>query len=218
MAVDFQVVFAQELIELTSVQEIQGFTPRTLDVLGKDFRAVDEVTVNGLPSPEVVIVSRRRLMAQVPRQLGLSPVSGVSVLSNKLAITEKSVLRFRLGQTTSKVTGILRLVQIFLKVLFTTPGSDIFAPRIGAGALKNLGLTFGVSQGTNVVSDFIVAVGTAQRQILAIQARDPTIPLDERLLTAKVTTAGYNVQESALHVSVEVTSQTGRAALANVAV
>jgi len=218
MAVDFQVVFAQELIKLTSIQEIQGFTPRTLDILGEDFRAVDEVLVNGLPSPEVVIVSRRRMMAQVPRQLGLSQVSTVSVISNKLAITEKSVLRFRLGKTPSKVTGTLRLVQIFLKVLFTTPGSDIFAPRIGAAALKNLGLTFGVSQGTNVVSDFIVAVGTAQRQILAIQARDPTIPLDERLLTAKVTTAGYNVQESALHVSVEVTSQTGRAALANVAV
>lgn len=218
MAVDFQTVFAQELIQLNSVQEIQGFSPRTVDVLGQDFRAVDEVTVNGLPSPEVVIVSRRRLMARVPPQLGLAPISNISVLSNKLAITEKSILRFRIGHTPSKVTGTLRLVQAFLKILFTTPGRDIFAPRIGAGALKNLGLTFGVSQGTNVVSDFIVAVGTAQRQMLAIQARDPTLPLDERLLSARVTTAGYNVQESALHVSVEITSQTGRAALANVAV
>lgn len=218
MSVDFQTVFAQELIQLNSVQEIQGFLPRTLDILGQDFRSVDEVMINGLPSPEVVILSRRRMMAQVPKQLGLAPVSSVSVVSNQLAITERSVLRFRIGHTPSKVTGILRLVQVFLKILFTTPGKDIFAPRVGAAALKNIGLNFGVSQGANVVSDFIVAVGTAQRQILAIQARDPSLPLDERLLAARVTTAGYNSQESALHVSVEITSQTGRAALANVVV
>jgi hypothetical protein len=193
-------------------------SPRTLDVTGKDFRSLDEVMINDLPSPSVVVLSRRRLLAQVPVQLGFTRVTSVSVISNQLAVTDKSILRFRLGQTTSKVTGILRLVQIFLKILFTTPGRDIFAPRIGAAALKSVGLTFGAVQGGNIVSDFIVSVGTAQRQLIAIQARDPSLPLDERLLSARVLSAGYNEQEAALVVSVEIVSQTGRPALANVVV
>lgn len=218
MAVDFQVCFPQEVVTLSSVQEVLGMTPRTVDILGQDFRTVDEVLINGVQAPDVVILGRRRLLAQVPPQLGLSPVSMVSVLSNKLAVTDKSILRFRIGPSPSKVSGILRLVQVFLKILFTTPGRDIFAPRIGAAALRSIGLTFGADEGGHIVSDFVVSVGTTQRQLVAIQARDPSIPPDERLLRAVVTSAGYNRQEAALVVSVEITSQTGRAALANVVV
>lgn len=218
MAVDFQVCLPQELISLNSVRVIPGLTPRTVDITGEDFRSVDEVTINDLPAPEVVILSQKRLLAQVPKQLGLSPVTSVSVISNNLAITSKSILRFRIGQTPSKVTGILRLVQLFLKVLFTTPGKDIFAPRIGAAALKNIAMTFGKDEGGTIISDFVVSVSSAQRQILAIQARDPSIPPDERLLTARVASAAYNRQEGALVVSVELVSQTGRPALANVVI
>lgn len=219
MSVDLQVVLPQELIQLNSVQELprSASVPRTIDVYGADFRAIDEVLINDLKSPSVVILSRRRLMAQVPPSLGLTPISSVSVISTQLAVTNNSILRFQLGQTPSKVTGILRLIQAFLKILFTTPGRDIFAPRIGAAALKNLGVTFGSDEGGNIVSDFVVSVATAQRQMLSIQARDPSIPLDERLLTATILSAGYDRQQSALVVSVEITSQAGRAALANLA-
>lgn len=218
MAVDFQVCFPQEIVNLSSIQEVSGMTPRTVNIVGQDFRSVDEVLINGVQAPDVVVLGRRRLLAQVPPQLGYSPVSSVSVISNSLAITNKSILRFRIGPTPSKVTGILRLVQVFLKILFTTPGRDIFAPRIGAAALSKIGVTFGADEGGNIVSDFVVSVGTTQRQIVAIQARDPSIPPDERLLSAIVASAGYNQQEAALVVSVEITSQTGRSALANVVV
>lgn len=218
MSVDFQICFPQELIQLNSVQLLAGSPVRTIDVLGQDFRSVDEVRINDLASPDIIILSKTRLLAQVPPLLANQAISSVSVISNRLAVTSKSLLRFRLGRTTSKVSGILRLVQVFLKILFTTPGSDIFAPRIGAAALKNIGLTFGADQGGNVVSDFIISVSTAQRQIVAIQARDATIPLDERLLSAKVLSAGFNRNEAALVVSVEITSQSGKAALANVVV
>jgi hypothetical protein len=218
VAVDFQVCFPQEIVNLSSIQEVSGMTPRTVNIVGQDFRSVDEVLINGVQAPDVVVLGRRRLLAQVPPQLGYSPVSSVSVISNSLAITNKSILRFRIGPTPSKVTGILRLVQVFLKILFTTPGRDIFAPRIGAAALSKIGVTFGADEGGNIVSDFVVSVGTTQRQIVAIQARDPSIPPDERLLSAIVASAGYNQQEAALVVSVEITSQTGRSALANVVV
>lgn len=218
MAVDFQVVFPQTIVELSSVQTMVGVTPPTLDVLGEDFRTVDEVRVNDVEAPDVVILSRKRMLVRVPELMRNQQVTSVTVTSTHLTLGPKSILKFRLGNRTSKVSGILRLMQAFLKVLFTTPEYDIFAPRIGAAALQNVGATFGASAGKGIVSDFVVAVATASRQLLAIQARSTNLPLNERLLSARVTAAKYNRVESALIVSVELTSQAGSSALANVVV
>jgi hypothetical protein len=218
LSVDFQVVFPQQAIQLNSVRIVPGATPPLLDVVGADFRSVDQVLVNGLESPQVVILSRTRLLAQIPVSLNVAALSSVSVISRDLTISPKSLISFQIGQTPSKVSGILRLIQVFLKVLFTTAGTDIFAPRVGGSALKNLGHTFGDSQGGTIVSDMIIAVSTTQRQILAIQSRDPTIPRDERLLSAVVSNATYDRAESALIVGVSLTSQAGRSATANVMV
>lgn len=216
MSVDVQVCFPQEVVPLSSVRILPGMTPRSIDVIGQDFRSVDEVLINDIPSPDIVIVSPKRLLAQVPAPLVNQTLTSVTVISNKLTITNKSLIRFQFGQTTSKVSGVLRLVQVFLKILFTTPGTDIFSPRVGGNGLQGIGLTFGKDQGGGIVSNFVIAVGNTQRQIQAIQARDPAIPRQERLLQATVTKAGYNRAEAALVVSVELTNYAGRSATANV--
>lgn len=201
---------------MTSVRVLSG-TPRLLDVLGKDFRSVDEVRINDLVSPRVVIVSRTRLIADIPDTVaGL--VESVMVTSRQLTVTPRSLIQLKIGRVASKVSGILRLVQIFLKILLTSPGTDIFSQQVGGDALKNLGRTFGKSQSGEIVSDFVLAVQTTVRQILAIQGRDPSIPRDERLLSARVMSASYSQQELGLFVSVELISQAGQAALANILV
>lgn len=216
MALDFQCVFPQEAVQLTRVHLVPGLIPKTLDIIGADFRSVDEVLINQIPSPDVVILSKTRLLAQVPDQIMSNRLITVSVLSRKLTVTEKSFLRFRIGKAPGKVSGILRLLQLFLKILFTTPGTDIFSQKTGGAGLRNIGQTFGSDEGGGIVSDFVVAVATTSRQIIAIQGRDSSLPRDERLLAAKVLSAGFNKSEGALVVSVEVTSQAGRAATANV--
>lgn len=216
MSVDFQVVFPQEAIQLSRIQFVQGLQPRTLRVVGQDFSAVDEVLINQIESPDVIILSKSQLLAQVPAQLQVDRISTVSVLSRRLTITPRSFLRFRIGGSPTKVRGILRLVQLFVKILFTTPGTDIFSPRIGGAGLRNIGQTFGIEEGGDIVSDFIIAVDNTARQIVAIQSRDPSIPRDERLLAAKVLSAGFSKEETALFVAVELISQAGRSAIANV--
>lgn len=220
MAVDFQVVHPQESIKLTQVR----FTPpsplglpRGLDITGADFSSVDEVFINDIESPDVIVLSRYRLIAQLPPSLQNSfDINSVQVLSRRLTVTSRSKIRFRIGDTPGRVQGILRLLQKFLKVLFTTPGTDIFSPRTGAGALKNIGETFGIDEGKGIISDFVISVDTAARQIISFQGRDPRIPRDERLLAAKVLSAGFNRQLGAIVASVELTSQAGRAAVTNV--
>jgi hypothetical protein len=217
MSVDFQVVFPQIAIQLNSARVLPGAVP-LLDVIGQDFRSVDQVLVNGIESPSVTILSKSRLLAQVPPNLDINTLSSVSVSSRSLTLSPKSLIAFRVGQTPSKVSGILRLIQIFLKLLLTTPGRDIFSPRIGGNALQDVGMTFGDDQSGVIVSDMIIAVSTTQRQLLAIQSRDPTIPRDERLLSAVVSNAAYDLAEGALMVGVTLTSQAGRSATANLMV
>jgi hypothetical protein len=215
MSVDFQVIHPQEAIYLSSIQVVPGLSPKTIRVVGADFGSVDEVFINQIPSPDVIIVSRTQLLAQVPSQIRADRMVSVSVLSRRLTVTDKSLIRFRIGDAPSKINGILRLIQLFLKILFTTPGTDIFSPRTGAAGLKNLAQTFSREDGGGIVSDFVISVDQTAKQIVAFQSRDPRIPRDERLLAARVARAGFNRQEAALVVTVEITSQAGRAALAN---
>lgn len=218
MALDFQVVFPQVVVPLSSVAQVPGMTPRTLQIVGQDFSSVDQVLINDLASPSVVVLSKTKLLAQVPSQLNLTLLTSVTVTSHNLTVSAQSLIKFQIGSPASKVSGILRLLQIFLKILLTAPGRDIFAPRIGGNGLKDVGLTFGSDEGGNIVSDFTIAVSTTVRQILAIQSKNPTLASSERLMSATVLSATYNSAESALIVSVEVTSQAGQSATANVMV
>jgi hypothetical protein len=151
----------------------------------------------------------------VPSGLQDAQITSVVVLSNQLVATSKSLLRFQIGRTPSRVNGILRLLQLFVKVMFTTPGKDIFNKTLGGGALKALGTTLGYDKRGRILSEVIIASNTTQRQILAIQARDPSIPRDERLLSARVTQSEYNPGLSSLSVVIQVVSHAGQSATAN---
>jgi hypothetical protein len=215
VAIDLQTISPQELVHLSQVRVIPG-PPRSVAVVGADFRSVDEVLINQVSSSSVVVLSRNQLMAQVPESVGEDRIHTVQVLSKRLTLSARSQLRIRLGRTPGRITGIMRLMQLFLRILFTTPGRDIFAPSLGGGALKNIGATFGVQEGPNIVNDFIIAVDNTSRQIIAIQGRDSSIPRDERLLGAKVLSAEFNRALGGIDVSVQITSQAGRDAVANV--
>jgi hypothetical protein len=215
MAIDLSVVQPQDIIRLSSVKFVPNLFPNTLDIIGEDFRSVDEVRINDVASPSVVILSTNRLLAQVPSALLTTPLSSVTVLSSQLTFTDRSLLRFRLGRRSTKVNGLLRLCQFFVKMLFTTPGRDIFSPNLGGGGLRNIGRSFSRQEGSGIVADFVVAVDTTARQVIALQARNPRLPREERLLSAKVVAASFNAQEAALIASVELLNQTGKPVLAN---
>lgn len=213
MALDLQVIFPSDIIPLTGVQVIPGLVPRTLDVIGQDFRDIDEVRVNDVRSPSVVVLGQQRLLVQVPPSIVNDTITSVAVISNRLTLTGRSLIRFKLGTRTTKVSGLLRLMQTFLKILFTSPNRDIFSPLIGGNGLSALGSNFSRAAGSSIVADFVISVKSTSRQIVAIQSRDPSIPREERLLSANVLTANFNANEGALIVNIELLNQTGERAL-----
>lgn len=203
-----------EAIQVSQVLPVPGLSPRTLSISGDDFRAVEEVLMNEVPSPSFVVVSKTQMLAQVPTVLSASTISSISVLSRRLIITKKSFLRFRMGAVPSKTRGILRLMQMFLRLLLQTPGSDIFSPMLGGGALSHLGQSVGVEEGSDVVSSFIISVDNTKSQLIQIQGQNQATPPDERLLSATVKSAGFNKNETAILANIEIVSYAGISAVA----
>ena len=214
MSIDVQFCYPQEVIKISRVHSVPGLPVRTLDIYGEDFRAVDQVLMNQVPTSSFVVLSKTRMLVEVPSPLKNMTITSIMVLSRRLLITPRSFIQFRIGTTASKTRGILRLMQLFLKMLLTTPGTDIFAPKVGGGAMVHLGQTVSSDKTTNVVSDLVISVNNTSQQIIQIQGRNQSLPPDERLASAKLLSAGFNRNETAIVASIEVLSHAGRVGLA----
>lgn len=189
---------------------------RALEVTGEDFRSVDEVRINDISSPDFVVLSKTRLLAQLPETLQENPeITSVQVLSRTLTVTEKSLLRFRIGDTPGKVQGVLLLLQKFVKLLLSEPGSDIQNRDLGGGALRNVGVTFSSGDGESIKQDFVIAIDRVARQLISIQSRNGRLRRDERLLNATLRGATFDRTEGSLFVVIEVVSQAGSTARVN---
>lgn len=214
MAVDLQIAVPQEAIRVSQVTTVPGLPVRTLRITGDDFRSADEVLMNEIPAPSFLVLNKGTLLAQVPDALKYGTVTSVSVLSRNLIITPRSFIKFKLGIVPGKTRGILRLMQVFLRLLLQTPGSDIFAPKLGGGALAHLGQSISTEEGSDVISSFIISVDNTRSQLIQIQGRNQLLPPDERLLSANVLSAGFNKNETAIITSIQLDSQAGASAVA----
>ena len=216
MAIDLQTVHPQNTIPVSRTKFITLGGLLALDVTGEDFRSVDTVFINDVESPDVIVVSTTRLLAQLPDNLQSQPdVQSITVLSRELTLSASSVLRFRIGDTPGLASGILRLLQVFVKLLLARRGSDLFNPALGGGLLDDIGTTFGSEEGSNVLANARISVDRTARQIIAIQSQNGTLPRDERLLNAKLLGATFSRASASMFLSVEVTSQTGTPARLN---
>lgn len=210
MAIDIQTVHPQNSIPVTSTVMILLGGLRALDVTGEDFRSVDTVYINDMESPDVIVVSPTRLYAQLPPSLQQNPdVQSITVLSRQLTLTASSVLRFVLGDTPSAVTGMLRLMQLFVKLLLSEPESDIFNRALGGGLLRYVGATFGSDEGDAIRTNAVIAVNSVAKQIVSIQSRLGTLPRDERLLSAKMLGATFSRASTTMFLSIELMNQLG---------
>ena len=161
-------------------------------------------------------MNRTTLVAQIPTQQLGRAVTSVEVLSNILTVGPNSRLNFMLNRGGGRVTGIMRLVQLFTKVLLQTPGTDIFAQQSGGGLLSKMGQQVSLQDGgKGVIGDLVLCCAATVRQIVATQAQDPSIPPVERLLSATVQKAVFDRQSLGVTSSIQIISHSGVQGYAN---
>jgi len=215
MSLDLQVAYPQLLVELNSVRLVKNFTPPLLEIRSKKFGTVDAVFINDVQSPNFVLVDRYTLYAEIPSIVVKQTLGSVKVVANEPSFAESNYVRFRISDMPRGVSGIDRLAQLFLKLLLTTPGTDIFNQGLGGGVLKMIGKSTGAGQGGEVIADFTIAVERVAGQIRTMQAKK-RLPPDEKLLSAKVIGARFDRGQSMLLVSLNLTSQAGNTIPLNV--
>lgn len=212
---DFQCFFFGDVMNITGAEEIPDLLPRSLNIYGKDFDHTVRVLINDMDSPSWIVVSRNQIVAQVPTPIANSNVTGIEVLSSDFTATARSKLIFELGRQTQKTSGLKAMMQTFIKILFTTPGTDVFAKRIGGGGLDSLGKSFDKNSTQNLVSEFSIAIRRAELQMIALQSHQPRLPTDERLAAANILGVRMDPVSTTLLARVELIAQSGTMAIAN---
>jgi hypothetical protein len=200
------------------VSNVPGSDPRTLDVRGPDFRSVAKVEINELEAPSYVVMSKNRMLVQVPDSMQNDLITSVNVLSTRLTASERSQVYFELTNRPQKLTGIQKLVQTFLLFLMRTPGSDAWSPSTGGGVQRLVGSHFSKSATGGITAAFTLSVSRVRAQIISLQARNTRTSTDEKLAAANVLSAIFSAVQTALLARVELISQSGQKAIVGVTI
>ncbi len=194
-----------DVLPVKSIRNAIGVSPRSLIVTGAGFADVVTVLVNGVEAPAFVVYKRTELIVEVPVDLRTVTITDVSVLSATNSFTAQSLIDLTLGTRVQGVSGKQRLLQSFIRLLLRSPGSNIFNRRSGGG-LQTL---VGTNMSKRLAGDIALAVSNVKQQILAAQAPERNLPAEERLLAAEIIGYTEDATNSAVYVTVAITTQAG---------
>jgi len=186
VAYQLEVIKFRDILPVLAIPGfVEGLTPLTIELKGRNFSTAMKVTVNEVEVPEFMIVNKKTIYAQLPDNTG--PISSIEVLSSSFSReVESSKIEFEIGNKTQKIDGILKLIQLFTKWILQSPGSDLFNPSRGGGLQQIVGKVSTSRDMQPVLASITRAVSTTVSQIRAAQIAVPTLPLSERLLSANL--------------------------------
>jgi hypothetical protein len=209
MSTDYQILAFRRPAKVKSVG-LATKSPPVLEIVGEGFDAVAEVRVNGTSTREFVVMSPTRLLVTVPPQyVKTGSVESVSVLLSAgpnpssegaaLVVLQSSVAG-------SAVSGFSKLVQSFILLLLTTPGTNLFAPTTGGGLLALAGSTERQGQVRAAVS---LAITETAKQLIRMQATESRLAASEKLASATILDTRFVAQQATLYISIRITAVDG---------
>ena len=197
------------------VRELPRFVPGlqnlTLEVIGDDFTSVEEVFVNEVKSPEFIVINSTTMWVQLP-EAAQDRIETIEVISSAFTAFERSRLSFQLGNKTKIVDGPQKMMQLFVKWLLQSPGSDIFNPERGGGLQELAGKVTTTKRMEPILATITRAVNQTAAQIQRVQVAQPGLPLRERLLSAVVDGVNVSTQTMEAHIRVRLSTMSGETA------
>lgn len=205
MAADYQVIAFHDAAPLQQVG-IYSSQPLTLDIRGRSFRGVSKVLINGVESPEFIVVSTTRILAQVPDAEQDARLRAVRVLLSRTGLTKTSVIDLEAVVPGARAEGFNKLLQSFLRLLFTNPGEDLANPWAGGGMYRLVGAagTPGELRGLAAT-----AIQTTEQHLIRLQTRNPVLTDAERLRSATLLQAEYDQSSTSLSIRLTLKAMDG---------
>jgi len=209
---DLQIISYRDIAPISRVDFVPGSIGLVLDITGRDFVNVTDVLINGVASPEFIVMSPTRITAQIPTSQLTRQIRTLKVLLTSVSQTGASVLSFEVRGGRSETSGITYIVQTFLMLLLSTPGSDIFNQNLGAGLLD---LVRGAVQRGSFRAQVSQAISRALTQMLGLQAGS-NLPAEDKLASATLLEASFDPRSASVSVRIQVYSSAGQTADAGV--
>ena len=203
-----------DLIPVSSVNRIVSYNPMVIEIEGSDFSSVSEILVNDIVLEEFIVVSKKIIYLTLPPNV--QQVRTLSVRSTSFTKTESgSIVEYKIGNKTKTVNGILRLTQMFIRYLLTSPGSDIFNPTEGGGLQDIVGVVGTTGKNSSVLGALSQAVRKTSEDIIRTQRSLTNLPLEARLLSARLLDLASTKNTDSAQMRILIESYAGKDATAN---
>ena len=142
-------------------------------------------------------------------------IHSVDVITKARSLSNKSFFEYTLGKDLGVTTVTFKLVQQFLKVLMTTPGTDAFNKTLGGNMQNWVGQRVNHGNPQGLISRTVLQVVQTGVMLSLAQARG-NLPPEERLTDVQVISAQLDPDDpSAMNLALRLNTFAGRAAYFN---
>ncbi|MAP23883.1 MAG: hypothetical protein CL582_23375 [Alteromonadaceae bacterium] len=172
-----------------------------LRLTGAKFDKTVGVYVNKKSQPFIIIDSKT-VVCSLPRDT--ISVDDIEVITTAKKISRTSLFSYIFSDNMSAIDGEFKLVQQFIKVLLTTPGSDVFNKSLGGGLQHWVGENTPVNNPQALVAKTMLKVMTVGAKFAAMQAIS-TVPASERLSDVQVLNVDFDREDpSVVNLSIQL--------------
>jgi hypothetical protein len=205
---DLRVIDARVLLPVDAIAPVRGFWPPSILMTGRDLQKATEILINDVKVLEFIVQDDRHIIARIPDGQVGKQINSVMAFSPISVSYSSAAVELGLTTPIKTLAGVDRLVQSWLIVFFTTPGSTIFDKTSGGGANALIGKTTDAGH-QGVAADLALCIDRTKNELMRLQAETPYIPLDERLLSASLTNLFFDPDTSTLNAVVTLDTMSG---------
>ena len=178
---------------------------------GKGFDKAVRVLVNNKDQPFLLEGSGGTILTAIPEND--RNLETVDVITTSKTVNRMTFFEYLLGQEMGTVSGTFKLVQQFIKLMMTTPGSDAFGDRSMGGNMQNwVGQKVNMRNPQGLVAKTVLNIVTLGTK-MQIQQLQSNVPPTERLSDVTVLNAALSPNDpSIMELSIKLNTYAGRQA------
>ena len=186
-----------------------------LRLTGQGYDKAVNVRVNNIDVPFTVRASTSILTVLPGDDLD---VTSVDVITTSSRLGRTTFFEYLIGGTINPVSGTYKLVQQFVKLLMTTPGTDLFSTGRGGNMQNWVGQRVNPRMPQMLVAKTVMNVVMTGTQMQIAQMDSP-LPADERLSDVQVLDAQMDPNDpTAMNLAIKLNTFGGRSAFFSILV
>ena len=186
--------------------ELASISPMVLAITGAGFMLAKNVYINGSLVNRFEVVNDGRLIAELSTDFTDTAIAKIEVVSSgPVAVSEEVGVTFSIDNNPLAISGISALVQRFLKILLTTPGTSYENVNEGGGVQGMLGLANGEELSEALLTNAVTLVA----QYMVEDPKYTSLPPSERLQAADIISSSWDRDTQTANISIKITNQLG---------